>query len=117
MSLYLSPVFTIVCLAFEPLLQFSLYFDESALPSALAWLPRASPVKLAWEGLVANEFHGLIFSDAASAAGGSSKAKIGSSGPRAYSTGDEVNCGAPVSPLVFLSCSSVSFFVRCFWWQ
>ena len=41
-----------------------LYFDLSTLPTWLRPLSSLSPVKLAWDGFVANEFAGLTFEDA-----------------------------------------------------
>ena len=71
-------------------------------------------MKLAWEGLVANEFHGLVFTDAAAAAAGSAtgqKAAAGS-GPRAYATGDEAKNCATLSLSLFASSSSMCSIFR-----
>ena len=37
----------------------AVYFDASTLPWLLRWLPRASIIRVAWDGLLRHEFHAL----------------------------------------------------------
>jgi hypothetical protein len=84
-ALELGKVVTMVGVIFG-----GLYFDEATLPGWLRWVGACSPVKRAWEGLVANEFQGLVLTEAAAAAeeeaGAAATAGVGPP----YARGDDV---------------------------